>query len=177
MNGSRGRVYFHKLFSLGSLGLKDSGLFVDRIISEFLRIGEAVAGRWIQMPHGILILQMVPGQADSGAIYLYDRDQQVFYLVGFDGPEDNLTVEEFEQVMAEYGLLRFAEQPSLARAVPIPQPPAEHGRVPVEKSVTTLPGGLRLAARNCRSFPSKQGVRWYARPGIVHFSFQGCGSA
>lgn len=173
MNGSRGRVYFHKLFSLASLGMKDSGLFVDRIIREFLKIGEAVAGRWIQMPHGILILQMVPGQADSGAIYLYDRDQQVFYLIGFDGPEDNLTVEEFEQLMAEYGLLRFAEQPSLARAVPPTHTSAQTSKM----AVPALAGRMMLATRNCRSFPSHDGPRWYARPGVMHFSFQSCGSA
>jgi hypothetical protein len=116
MNGSRGALYSHKLFNLANLGLKDSGVFVDRIIREFLKIGEAVAARWIQMPHGILILQMVPGRSDSGAIYLYDRQQQAFYLLGFDGPDDHLTIEEFEHLMVEYGLLLFAEQPDLAHA-------------------------------------------------------------
>ena len=173
MNGSRGRLYFHKLFSLASLGMKDSGLFVDRIIREFLKIGEAVAGRWIQMPHGILVFQMVPGQADSGAIYLYDRDQQVFYLMGFDGPEDNLTIEEFDQLMAEYGLLQFAEQPSLARSVPAGKISPQRMQVPVPAPS----GGMNLRLRNCRSFPSKDGPRRYAHPGIVHFSFQSCGSA
>ena len=173
MNGSRGRLYFHKLFSLARLGMKDSGLFVDRIIREFLKIGEAVAGRWIQMPHGILIFQMVPGEADSGAIYLYDRDQQVFYLIGFDGPEDNLTIEEFDQLMAEYSLLQFAEQPDLARALPANNVAARPMQVPVPAPSA----GMVLTARNCRSFPSKEGPRWYARPGIVHFSFQSCGSA
>jgi len=173
MNGSRGRLYFHKLFSLASLGMKDSGLFVDRIIREFLKIGEAVAGRWIQMPHGILVFQMVPGEADSGAIYLYDRDQQVFYLIGFDGPEDNLTIEEFDQLMAEYGLLQFAEQPSLARSVPAANVAPQTMQVPV----LALSGGMSLRTRNCRSFRSKDGPRWYAHPGIVHFSFQSCGSA
>lgn len=173
MHGSRGRLYFHKLFSLASLGLKDSGLFADRIIREFLKIGEAVAGRWIQMPHGILILQMVSGRPDTGAIYLYDRDQQVFYMIGFDGADDNLTVEEFDQLMAEYGLLVFAEQPSLAQAIPAASAPLQ----PVHALVPAVSGRMIPTTRNCRSFPSRQGPRWYARPGIVRFSFQSCGSA
>lgn len=174
MHGSRGKLYFHKLFSLASLGLKDSGLFVDRIIREFLTIGEAVAGRWIQMPHGILILQMVPGRQDSGAIYLYDRDQQVFYMVGFDGPDDNLTVEEFDELMAEYGLFGFVEQPSLVRAVPAVLSASPQ---PMQEPVPAVSSRMILTTRNCRSFPSKQSQRWYARPGILHFSFQSCGSA
>jgi hypothetical protein len=115
MTASRGKLHFHRLFDLRQLGLANSEPFVDRIIREFLKIGEAVAGRWIEMPHGILLLQMVPGSPSSGAIYLYDRKQQVFYMVGFDGPDDNLTVEEFEQLVSEYGLLRYAERPSLMR--------------------------------------------------------------
>ncbi len=113
MNASRGELHFHRLFNLRELGLGNSEPHVGRVIREFLKIGEAVAGRWIEMPHGVLLLQMVPGSPSSGAIYLYDRKQQVFYMLGFDGPDDNLTIQEFEQLVSEYGLLRFAEKPSL----------------------------------------------------------------
>jgi hypothetical protein len=113
MNASRGELHFHRLFNLRELGLGNSEPHVGRVIREFLKIGEAVASRWIEMPYGVLLLQMVPGSPSSGAIYLYDRKQQVFYMLGFDGPDDNLTVEEFEQLVSEYGLLRYAEKPSL----------------------------------------------------------------
>jgi len=113
MNLSRGAIHFKRLFSLRQIGIGDCEPFTDRIIRKFLEIGEGVAARWIEMPQGILLLQMVPGQPDSGAIYLYHRQHQVFYMVGFDGPEDNLTVEEFTQLLKEYKLLRYAEQPSL----------------------------------------------------------------
>ena len=113
MNLSRGAIHFHRLFSLRQLAIGNCEPFTDRVIRKFLEIGEGVAARWIEMPHGILLLQMVPGQPDSGAIYLYDRQKQVFYMVGFEGAEDNLTVEEFNQLLKEYKLLRYAEQPSL----------------------------------------------------------------
>jgi hypothetical protein len=112
---SRGAIHFHRLFNLSTLGLKDSGLYVDRIIREFLKIGEAVAARWIQMPRAILLLQAVPGSLDSGAIYLYDRTRQMFYMLGFDGPDDNLTPEEFDQLFEEYQLLQYAVDPELAQ--------------------------------------------------------------
>jgi hypothetical protein len=130
MNASRGAMYVYPLFNLHELGLGNSEPFVDRIIRQFLKIGEAVAGRWIEMPRGVLLLQVVPGNPNSGAIYLYDRQQQTFYMLGFDGPDDNLTIEDFEQLVSEYGLLRYAEQPSLSRtswqgpgSLPAEQPP------------------------------------------------------
>lgn len=119
---TRGAIRFHELFNLAALGLKDSGLYVDRIIREFLKIGEAVAARWIQMPRGILLLQVVPGRPDSGAIYLYDRAKQLFYMLGFDGPDDNLTSDEFDQLFEEYQLLRYAADPSLAQVRSVDTP-------------------------------------------------------
>lgn len=112
-NLSRGAIRFHRLFSLAQLAIGNCEPFTDRIIRKFLEIGEAVAARWIEMPRGILLLQMVPGRCDTGAIYLYDRQQEVFYLIGFDGPEDNLTLEEFNQLLTEYRLIQYAEQPGL----------------------------------------------------------------
>ena len=128
---TRGAIHFRKLFNLARLGLKDSGLYVDRIIREFLKIGEAVAARWIQMPRGILLLQVVPGRPDSGAIYLYDRAKQLFYMLGFDGPDDNLTPDEFDQLFEEYQLLRYAADPGL---VHVPQCRYPHIGLPVEQS-------------------------------------------
>jgi hypothetical protein len=117
MSHSRGSLYFHRLFTVGELGLaQDPEPFVNRLIREFLKIGEAVAARWIEMPHGILIFQVAPEREDSGAIYLYDRDQHVFFMVGFDGPDDSLTLGEFNQLLEEYGLLKYAETPSLVHA-------------------------------------------------------------
>jgi hypothetical protein len=112
-NLSRGAIHFHRLFSLQQLAIGNCEPFTDRIIRKFLEIGEAVNARWIEMPRGILLLQMVPGRSDTGAIYLYDRQKEVFYLIGFDGPEDNLTLEEFNQLLSEYRLIQYAEQPSL----------------------------------------------------------------
>jgi hypothetical protein len=86
---------------------------VDLVIKEFLAIGDAVAARWIQMPQGILLLQMAPENPASGAIYLYDRQRQEFYLLSFEGPEDDLTVDDFSQLLPEYNLLQYAEQPTL----------------------------------------------------------------
>jgi hypothetical protein len=103
----------HRLFSVKDLELGNPELHVDLVIREFLAIGDAVAARWIQMPNAILLLQMAPDNPASGAIYVYDRLHQEFYLLSFEGAEDNLTVDDFCQLMPEYDLLQYAEQPTL----------------------------------------------------------------
>jgi len=113
MEPSRGSITPHRLFSVKDLGLGNPEPHVDLVINEFLTIGDAVAARWIQMPKAILLLQMAPENPASGAIYVYDRLRQEFYLLSFEGAEDDLTVDEFSQLLPEYDLLRYAEQPAL----------------------------------------------------------------
>ncbi len=115
MEHSRGNMSADRLFSLEELGLANSEPYVDLVIHEFLKIGEAVAGRWIQMPKGVLFLQKAPENPASGAIYVYDRQSQELYMLSFEGDEDHLTVEDFSQLFTEYNLLRYAEQPGLLR--------------------------------------------------------------
>ncbi len=116
MNGSRGVMSLYRLFGVAEMKISNTA-HVDLVIREFLKIGEAVAARWIQMPRGVLLLQMAPENPASGAIYVYDRQRQQFYLVCFEGPDDNLTLPEFQDLALEYGLLRLAEQPALSQEV------------------------------------------------------------
>lgn len=116
MNGSRGSISAHRLFSVRELGFGCPEPHVSRVIKAFLSIGEAVAARWIEMPKAIVLLQMVPDDPASGAIYFYDRQRQEFYLLSFEGADDTLTVEDFNQLLPEYNLLRYAERPWLLEA-------------------------------------------------------------
>ncbi len=116
MEQSRGNMSAHLLFTLKDLRVGHSEPYVDRVIHEFLKIGEAVAGRWIQMPKGVLFLQKAPENPASGAIYVYDRQTQELYMLSFEGEDDHLTVEDFSELFTEYNLLRYAEQPSLLHA-------------------------------------------------------------
>lgn len=117
MEQSRGNMSAHLLFTLKDLRVAHSEPYVDRVIREFLKIGEAVAGRWIQMPKGVLFLQKAPENPASGAIYVYDRQTQELYMLLFEGDDDHLTVDDFSELFAEYNLLRYAEQPSLLHTV------------------------------------------------------------
>lgn len=113
MQYSRGAIQFDQLFTTGDIGLKDDAS-VEHVVKAFLNIGEALASRWIEMPRGILLLQSVPDEPASGAIYLYDRERHIFYFVSFlDGQEDALTATEFDQLVVEYDLVSRAANPHL----------------------------------------------------------------
>lgn len=108
---SRGAIRFDPLFTTADIGLRQDAS-VEHVVKAFLNVGEAIALRWIEMPRGILLLQSVPDEPASGAIYLYDRERHIFYFVSFhDGQDDALTGPEFDQLVAEYDLVFRAANP------------------------------------------------------------------
>ncbi len=107
-SSTRGLMTPQKLFDVGELGLCNPESNLDCVIREFLSIGEAVAARWIQMPNAVLLFQVVPNDSASGAIYLYHRIQQEFYMLTFEGAEDNLTLADFVDIVAEYRLIEWS---------------------------------------------------------------------
>ncbi|HTS05286.1 MAG TPA: hypothetical protein VMP68_06860 [Candidatus Eisenbacteria bacterium] len=112
MHQSRGAVSFTPLFTTDDIGLRKDAS-VEHVVKVFLNVGEAIAARWIEMPRGILLLQAVPDEAASGAIYLYDRERHIFFFVDFvDGRDDTLTAAEFDQLVAEYDLVSWTANPA-----------------------------------------------------------------
>lgn len=116
MYHSRGAVSFMPLFTTDDIGVcRDAS--VEHVVKVFLTVGEAIPARWIEMPRGILLLQTVPDQPASGAIYLYDRERHVFYYVDFaEGRDDTLTAAEFDQLVAEYDLISCTANPAFLPA-------------------------------------------------------------
>jgi len=102
MNQSRGAVSFTPLFTTDEIGLRKDAS-VEHVVKVFLNVGEAIAARWIEMPRGILLLQAVPDETASGAIYFVDF---------VDGRDDTLTAAEFDQLVAEYDLVSWTANPA-----------------------------------------------------------------
>ncbi len=116
MHQSRGAVSFTPLFTTDDIGLRKDAS-VEHVVKVFLNVGEAMAARWIEMPKGILLLQAVPDEPASGAIYLYDRERHIFFFVDFvDGRDDTLTATEFDQLVADYDLVSCAANPAFLSA-------------------------------------------------------------
>ena len=109
---SKGPLHFEPLFTSEELGLHRAAN-IEHVVKAFLTVAEGVALRQIEMPKCVVLLQSVPGDPRSGAVYFFDREAQTFYLATFeDGCDDALTTTEFEQLVAEYDLLGYAENPS-----------------------------------------------------------------
>lgn len=96
---------------------------VQEDVAAFLKLGEAIATRWIQTPKGIMLLQMIPGDVGSGAIYVLDRIRQIWYMLSFEACESEFTKEKFDRTYCEYKLFYYVDQPGLL----LRQVPASHG--------------------------------------------------
>jgi len=115
MSQSRGAVSFAPLFTAADIGLRKEAN-IEHVMKVFITLGEGLASRWIEMPKGVLLLQTVPDDPATGAIYLYDRELQVFYFVVFDeGRDDSLTAAEFDELVTEYNLVSWTAHPGLLR--------------------------------------------------------------
>jgi hypothetical protein len=86
---------------------------IQQTVQAFLELGEAVATRWIQTRKGVMLLQMVPDNNASGAIYIFDRQRDDWYMLSFEGCEDRFTPDLFDRVFSEYKLFNYVDQPGL----------------------------------------------------------------
>jgi len=72
MERSLGKMFAYQLFDWRN---SVTGT-IQQTVAAFLKIGEAIATRWIQTPKGVLLLQMVPENPESGAVYVFDRQRE-----------------------------------------------------------------------------------------------------
>jgi hypothetical protein len=109
MSRSLGKMSVYKLFNW-----RDSAAdTIQQTVQAFLELGEAVATRWIQTRKGVMLLQMVHDNNASGAIYVFDRQRDDWYMLSFEGCEDRFTSELFDRVFSEYKLFSYVDQPGL----------------------------------------------------------------
>lgn len=109
MQPSLGKLSAYKILDWQDRGVSS----IDQTVAAFLEIGEAIAARWIQTAKGLLLLQMVPGNDASGAIYVFDRCRDQWHMLSFEECEDRFTAETFDRAFSEYDLFRLVEDPSL----------------------------------------------------------------
>jgi hypothetical protein len=109
MQTSLGKMSVYKMFNWSDQAAGS----VEETIAAFLELGEAVATRWIETRKGVLLLQIVLDDVGSGAIYVFDRLREQWYMLSFEGCEDQFTSEKFDRAFSEYDLFRVVEQPGL----------------------------------------------------------------
>ena len=75
---------------------------------------EAQIVRWIQFPAGALFSTLVPDDPESGAVYVFDRKNGVFYLVDFNDQKwGGYSLAEYEVLERTHRLTMLAQRPWL----------------------------------------------------------------
>lgn len=70
--------------------------------------------RWIQLPRTLLILQVTPGDPESGEIFIYDRRQGTWFRIDFEDQNyGGYTQAQFDLLVTRPPFLRLVEKPRL----------------------------------------------------------------
>ena len=86
-------------------------------ISELLRATEQPEiVRWIEFPTSVLLFLLVPGDPDSGAVYILDRKNRTWYAVDFEDEQfGGYSVSQLETLLKDCNFLQLVERPGLWR--------------------------------------------------------------
>ena len=103
-----GNLHVDYVMSVTDLGLAARSNRWD-VLRAFLAVGEARAERLIEEEDGFLILQSVPGQANTGGVYLFAEPLHSFFWLRFDHNECSLNGEDFQFAMRVYHLLNLID--------------------------------------------------------------------
>jgi len=72
--------------------------------------------RWIEFPASVLLFLLVPGDPDSGAVYVLDRKKETWYAADFDDEQfGGYSVSQLEQLLGECRFLDLVERPGFWR--------------------------------------------------------------
>jgi hypothetical protein len=103
------------ILTLGDLGL-DRSVGLDQASRGLAERSEAQILRWVQFPAGALFFTLVPGDPESGAVYVLDRKDGVFYHVDFNDQKwGGYSLAEFEVLERTYRLSLLAQRPWLLK--------------------------------------------------------------
>lgn len=75
--------------------------------------------RWIEFPRAILLLVVVPGDQNSGALYVLDRKTGTWFWIDFEDEQyGGYSASDFDLLVNEYDFLSLVERPGLLSATP-----------------------------------------------------------
>jgi hypothetical protein len=73
--------------------------------------------RWIELPASVLLFLLVPGDPDSGAVYVLDRKKGTWYAVDFEDEQfGGYSVSQLEMLLNDCKFLDLIERPGLWRS-------------------------------------------------------------
>jgi hypothetical protein len=72
--------------------------------------------RWVEFPASVLLFLLVPGDPESGALYVLDRKKGIWYAVDFDDEQyGGYSLVHLEMLLSECNFLGLVERPGLLR--------------------------------------------------------------
>jgi hypothetical protein len=91
----------------------ESAATLETAIARLLDVTEHPAiTKWVQFPKALFVFLVVPGDAESGAFYVFDRRREVWYWVDFEDEKfGGYTVSDFDQLVRECRFLDIVERP------------------------------------------------------------------
>ena len=95
----------------------DPGGDLPTAIATLVKVAENVEiVRWIEFPASVLLFLIVPGDLDSGAVYVLDRKKGTWYAVDFEDEQfGGYSISQFEMLLKDCNFLDLIERPGLWR--------------------------------------------------------------
>ncbi len=95
----------------------DPGVDLQTAMAVLVKVTETVEiARWIELPASVLLFLLVPGDPDSGAVYVLDRKKGTWYAVDFEDEQfGGYSVSQLETLLKECNFLDLIERPGLWR--------------------------------------------------------------
>jgi len=96
----------------------DPGADLQSAMAALVKLTETVEiVRWIELPASVLLFLLVPGDPDSGAVYVLDRKKGTWYIVDFEDEQfGGYSVSQLESLLKDCRFLDLIERPGLWRA-------------------------------------------------------------
>ena len=95
----------------------EPGANLETAIAALTKITENVEiVRWIELPASVLLFLLVPGDPNSGAVYVLDRKKGTWYSVDFEDEQfGGYSVSQLEMLLNDCKFLDLIERPGLWR--------------------------------------------------------------
>ena len=96
----------------------DPGIDLQTAVATLMKAAENVEiARWIELPASVLLFLLVPGDPESGAVYVLDRKKGTWYAVDFEDEQfGGYSVSQFEVLLKDCKFLDLVDRPGLWRA-------------------------------------------------------------
>lgn len=88
---------------------------VEEAVARLLDVTEhPKIEKWIQFPKALFVFLVVPGDPESGAFYIYDRQARIWFWLDFEDEKfGGYTVSDFEKLIRDCRFLDLVERPHL----------------------------------------------------------------